>query len=169
MPGVRAPGGIAWVGARVLDAMQEEASATAPAETGGVLLGYWVRPWTEVVITEMVGGGPRAIRRPKYFLPDHEYQETEIAKRYETSGRQLYYLGDWHSHPGGSGLLSPTDEQTLRRIIREPAARCRVALMAVLAGGDPWELTVWSGELARVILIGTRLALSRFEVRAYDK
>lgn len=148
--------------------MRQEASATVSAEVGGVLLGYWVRPWSEVVITDVVGSGPRAIRGPKHFVPDHEYQEAEIAKRYDASGRQLSYLGDWHSHPGGGGSLSPTDEQTLRMIIREPAARCPVALMAVLAGGDPWALTVWRGELARVLLMGTRLALSRFKVRVHD-
>jgi integrative and conjugative element protein (TIGR02256 family) len=133
------------------------------------LLGYWSRPWTEVAITEVVGSGPRAVRGPKHFLPDHEYQETEIAKRYISSGRQLSYLGDWHSHPGGGGSLSPADEQTLRRIIWEPAARCPVALMAVLAGGDPWELAVWSGELRPVLLIGTRLVLCRLETRSYDR
>lgn len=148
--------------------MLQEASATAPAETGGVLLGYWSRPGTEVVIAEVVTGGPRAIHGPKRFLPDHEYQEAEIARRYESSGRQVSYVGDWHSHPGGSESLSPADEQTLRNIIREPAARCPIALMAVLAGGDPWELTVWSGELTRLLLIGTRLALWRLETRVYD-
>lgn len=141
----------------------------APAETGGVLLGYWIRPWAEVVITEVVGSGPQAIRGPRHFVPDHEYQESEIAKRYESSGRQLSYLGDWHSHPAGGRTLSPADEQTLRTIMRAPAARCPVALMALLVGGAPWEFTVWRGELNRVLLIGVRLTLSCFEVRTYDK
>ena len=169
MPRVCAPGGVVWVSAETLDAMQRQASAAAPAEIGGVLLGYWVRRWTEVVITDIVGSGPRAVSGPKHFVPDHEYQEAEIATRYEASGRQVSYLGDWHSHPAGVGVLSPADEQTLRTIIRAPAARCPVALMAVLAGGEPLELTVWRGELARVLLFGTRLTLARLEVQAYEK
>jgi integrative and conjugative element protein (TIGR02256 family) len=153
----------------VLEAMQREASAMAPSESGGVLLGYWVHPRTEVVITDAVGPGPSAVHGAKDFLPDHEYQEREIAKRYEVSGRQISYLGDWHSHPGGTGSLSPSDEKTLRRIAEAPAARSPMPLMAVLAGGEPWQIAVWCGELRRILVFGIRLATYRLDARPYDR
>jgi integrative and conjugative element protein (TIGR02256 family) len=124
-----------------------------------------VREGSEVVITEAVGPGLRAVHDLKGFLPDHEYQDAEIAKRYEASGRRISYLGDWHSHPGGTASLSRKDEKTLARIAREQAARAATPLMALLAGADPWTLAVWCGRLVRVPLLGGRLATYRLDVR----
>ena len=49
---------------------------------------------------------------PHHLIPDHEYQEQEIARVYATSGRCTTYVGDWHSHPGGALYLSRTDVRT---------------------------------------------------------
>lgn len=116
-----------------------------PWETGGVLMGYWAEPLVEVVITNAIGPGPKAIHKEKGFAPDAEYQEKEIANIYEASGRLSTYLGDWHTHPRGSTRLSIRDKRTLRRIAVANNARCPVPIMAVLGGGgkDKWLLEIW--------------------------
>ena len=135
--------GTAWIQATVLAALHEEADRAFPLETGGVLLGYWVTPGEEVVVADAIGPGPRAHHAAKRFRPDRDYQEAEIARRYEASGRYHTYLGDWHSHPRASPHLSRLDRRALRAIAREEDARAPVPLMAVLGFGTPWVLAVW--------------------------
>jgi integrative and conjugative element protein (TIGR02256 family) len=106
-------------------------------------MGYWSASYDQAVITDVVAGGEAAIRSPTAFIPDHSFQESEVARIYAESGRTSVYLGDWHSHPGGTSALSPTDRDTLRSIVRAREARLRVALMVIASGGPTWTLTAW--------------------------
>jgi integrative and conjugative element protein (TIGR02256 family) len=114
-----------------------------PVETGGVLMGYWVKEFEEIVITHAIGPGPTAIHLPTGFIPDSEYQEDEIACHYAESERLSTYLGDWHTHPLETAHLSRKDRRTLRRIAKYTDARASVPLMVVLGGGDPWCMKIW--------------------------
>src|SRR5690606_33938556 len=87
-----------------------------------------------MVVRASVGPGPRAVHRRRGFVPDHVYHELETARIYADSGRVWSYLGDWHSHPSGTLVLSRTDRRTLARIARAPDARVPKPLMIVLAG-----------------------------------
>jgi integrative and conjugative element protein (TIGR02256 family) len=122
--------------------MEVEADRISPQETGGVWMGYWGDNG-DVVVTEIIGPGPTARHDADRFMPDHDFQEAEIARVYEDSGGMVTYLGDWHSHPDAAAYLSRKDRSTLRRIADDPASQISRPLMAVLSGGDPWELVVW--------------------------
>jgi integrative and conjugative element protein (TIGR02256 family) len=132
-----------------------EANRAFPNETGGVLMGYWWHASLEdplggcVVVAAVIGPGPLAIHKPRSFSPDHEYQEREVGRVYQASGRMSTYLGDWHTHPNGTGLLSRRDERTAIRIASAPRARAPRPVMLVLAGGDPWVPHAW---VANVVL-----------------
>lgn len=105
-------------------------------------MGYWTKD--DVVITDVVGPGPNAFHDKHRFYPDSQYQERRVAEIYEQSGRLSTYLGDWHTHPGGSARLSRRDRRTLRAIGRSPDARCDRPVMLVLAGQeDNWVVAVW--------------------------
>lgn len=136
--------------------MAAEANRVFPFETGGVLMGYWVDPGGEVVITHATGPGPRAVHGLYSFNPDADYQEEEIARHYEASGRLHSYLGDWHTHPRESAYLSRRDRRTLRKIATCPEARAPIPIMAVLGAGKPeWLLGIWKyspTRLGRIIL-----------------
>jgi len=112
-------------------------------ETGGVLLGYWIRPFQEAVMTNAVGPGPRGIHRKNRFVPDCEYQESEVARLYEESGRLHTYLGDWHTHPKRGTLLSRRDHRTLIQIASFRNARTPAPLMGILICEPDWALTIW--------------------------
>lgn len=117
-------------------------------ETGGLLLGY--RNDGAVVISEVLGPGPCAEHGRFTFRPDADWQRQQVARIYTASGRITTYLGDWHTHPGGTTTLSRRDTRTIRGIARATAARQPQPLMAVLAfDAEPagGELTVW--ELAK--------------------
>jgi integrative and conjugative element protein (TIGR02256 family) len=132
---------VLWWAQTALDQALAEADKAHPLETGGVLLGWRHSP-TETVVTGLVGPGPDAEHHPTWFRPDTNWQQAQIDKAYADSGRTVAYLGDWHTHPDGTAALSPKDRRTLRRIARHTDARIPQPIMAVLAGGPEWRLTV---------------------------
>jgi len=123
-----------------------ECDRAALEETGGVLMGYRAHNSAERVATHVIGPGPNAIHEEFRFVPDHDYQLAEITRLYETSGRRLEYLGDWHSHPNAEGYLSDKDLETLNRIARSRTARVENPVMLVMAGRRGWEPFAWSHE-----------------------
>ena len=129
--------------------MTHEADRRAPLETGGVLLGYWSAVQDAAVVEFIIGPGPQAVHRKGSFIPDHRYQHRELSRLYQAAGRNLDYLGDWHTHPGGPASLSRTDLATLRRIAQHAAARAPRPIMLLLAGGEPWRVAAWMAEITR--------------------
>jgi integrative and conjugative element protein (TIGR02256 family) len=146
--------------------MRDEAARRDPHETGGVLLGYWAD--AEVVVADIVGPGPDALHGPMRFVPDTEYQEVEIARRYEASGRVVTYLGDWHTHPRGPGGISRLDLRTLHTIAREPAARAPVPVMLVVFDGEPWRVAAWIWAPRRIGLLATIRRASAIPIELYE-
>lgn len=123
------------------DEMLREAGSRFPMETGGVLLG--VATSSDVWIDMIIGPGPASQHSATRFVPDADFQQREVARIYEASGRRVEYLGDWHTHPGGSAALSWTDHRTLRRIALDPDARQARPLMLILGHGGPWKPAAW--------------------------
>jgi integrative and conjugative element protein (TIGR02256 family) len=126
----------------VLEEMEAEARRRFPKESGGVLLGYRYPSGREPTrVVRQIGPGPKAMHRRHRFEPDGKWQDEEIARAYEASGRTLTYLGDWHSHPGGGGRPSGLDRSTARTIAEFKAARASQPLFMILHGGrSEWSL-----------------------------
>lgn len=133
----------AWISAKALDLMEREAERAYPAETGGILIGYWSVDGREAVVVDAIGPGQGALEGIDGFVPDHDYHEWAVADRYRKSSGIHTYLGDWHSHPDSDAYLSRTDLKTLRRIGCQAEARAPRPLMAILAEDSPWRLAVW--------------------------
>jgi integrative and conjugative element protein (TIGR02256 family) len=128
---------------RVLISMRREAERHFPNESGGVLLGYIdVGDKKHIQVLKQVGSGPKALHERRRFEPDGEWQARRIAAAYENSGYSVRYLGDWHSHPSGSGKPSKLDRSTASKIAAEPRADTPHPLIVILHG-DPagWELS----------------------------
>jgi integrative and conjugative element protein (TIGR02256 family) len=139
----------AWLKQSVYACIAKEAATRAPLETGGVLLGYCSQDGDDAVITHSIGPGPHAVHERFGFTPDQEFHIAEIARMYTTSGRRLAYLGDWHTHPGGSARLSPRDLKTLKSIAMHKHARAPRPIMLVLAPGPHWEPSAWRATITR--------------------
>ena len=156
---------VVWLSDEAAKKLMAEASTKSPLETGGVLLGYQVADGRETVITAVAGPGPKAQHSSTAYLPDHEYQEREIGRVYAASGRCTTYVGDWHSHPGGSLYLSRTDVGTLRAIARHEPARVPHPVMIVAASGThKWQIGAWQWRPKWLNLTAgaARAALERF-------
>ena len=133
-----------WLPTDAWDFMKANADEKAPKETGGILFGYWIDRFGEVVVSEIIGPGPDAEHERSHFRPDADYQESELARLYEEYGRLHTYLGDWHTHPIGGAYLSRKDRRTLRNIARYEPARAPFPIMAVMARERiDWTVLAW--------------------------
>ena len=162
-----------WIPDDVTTVMRTEASRMAPFETGGELLGYRAVDRSggyaqeHIVVLGASGPGLDARHTKTTFVPECAHDETMIARAYEQSGGRVTYLGDWHSHPSGSGTLSRQDVETLQRIAAYKPARAPMPLMVVLATADLWSLHAWHGE-QRARWLRPRFTITPIEARAFD-
>jgi integrative and conjugative element protein (TIGR02256 family) len=130
------------------------------------LLGYLAED--AAVVADMFGPGPNALHGPNGFVPDAEYQEVEIARRYEASGRVVTYMGDWHSHARGLGRVSRLDLRTLHTIACEPAARVPAPIMLIVFEGDPWRLAAWIWAPIRIPYLATIPRATEIRVELFE-
>jgi integrative and conjugative element protein (TIGR02256 family) len=116
-----------------LVAIARESQRAYPLETGGILMGVRSADGRRVRVCAVIGPGPRATHEVDAFAPDQRWQEREVARVYETSGRITIYLGDWHTHPDGLPRPSRRDESTAFTIASAPAARAPRPIMAIVS------------------------------------
>ena len=74
------------------------------------------------------------------------------------------YLGDWHTHPGGSPTLSFRDRKTLKQIARWKPARSITPVMVIL-NGQKWQVTPW--RLSERAGFWMNVSISKMEVALY--
>lgn len=124
-----------WISQCFINEIINEIEVYSPLETGGAFFGY-IAENGDVVVTDLISAGPGAKRRKYSFEPDQEYQLTEIERLFILSNGKTTYLGDWHSHPTNSPVLSRKDEKTLLNIALSAEARCPHPIMVVV-GSHP--------------------------------
>lgn len=127
-----------WLTKAVAEAIAREGDNFYPLETGGLLLGW--RDGEDRIVAGVTGPGPGAMHGRTAMIPDHRWQVARIHEAFRKSEGDLDYLGDWHTHPGGTASMSSTDVGTLRRIARKVSS----PLMLIAAGGGGnWRNGCW--------------------------
>lgn len=140
----------AWLFRDALDKIYCEAESKKPLETGGLLIGYFSADDDHVVITEIVGPGPKAKHRKRTYKPDYTFHREELCRIFHESGGTHTYLGDWHSHPNAPAYLSFLDKRALRNIARFPDNYVDRPIMLILGGNESKESTEWKPVVWRI-------------------
>jgi len=112
-----------------------------PNETGGMLLGYTSQEG-DLVLSNIIGPGPKAVHLNNYFLPDGDYQQKKLTNLFNKSGGAVSYLGDWHSHPFNNSYVSQLDFKTLKEIAFCPTSGTQNPIILIL-GTDPLDIKCW--------------------------
>ena len=76
--------------------IQNEVNRHPGEETGGILIGF--RTAEALIVTEATGPGPSAIHHPNSIRFDEKFCDRK-ASQLQSRGKNLRYIGDWHSHP----------------------------------------------------------------------
>ena len=124
-----------------LDEMIEFFRRDWPDETGGILTGVYPDESSGRVIR---GGDPPpdSIQSPTMFVRGTEAVEEALQESKERFG--LYYLGEWHTHPGGQPTLSPQDEREMQSIADDESYECPHPFLLTIGGTPDSEIMIQS-------------------------
>ena len=108
----------------VLDrSLVEHASALRserlPAETGGVLVGYFDVAHRNVYIVDALPAPHDSEEREDSFIRGCAGLRNEIRRIEARTGGQVGYVGEWHSHPDGAEIAMSGDDCKLLQEIAE--------------------------------------------------
>jgi hypothetical protein len=122
-----------------VEQLEAWAEASAPHETGGILLGMLAdgRRWVTAV-REIPSSLPE---RDRYQVPADVTNGLVLeARRHDA---RIGYLGDWHSHPADSGA-SGIDLATYLRLLRHALVRSETTPLLVVVRREEagWHLDV---------------------------
>ena len=94
-----------------------------PAETGGVLIGYFDVPHRRVYVVDALPAPDDSHERRDAFVRGFVGLPDAIRDIEARTSSQVSYVGEWHSHPDGTGVgRSDDDCELLRQIAEEVRA-----------------------------------------------
>lgn len=123
-------------------AMLELAQGHRPNETGGGLLGGWLR-LNEAYIYSATAAGQRARGTPATFEPDSKHLQSQAVAAHVSTSGLVTLLGEWHSHPTARRCcLSAVDITTTRLLATEVGISGSI-LVIVLPDTNRTTLYAW--------------------------
>lgn len=111
-------------------------------ETGGILVGLYARSARQAVVIAASPPPPDSRGGPTWFRRGTIGLAGWLADLWRSEN--LYYLGEWHSHPGGSCAPSACDSSEMARIAVSRKYHCPEPILVVIGGAEPshWCLSV---------------------------
>ncbi|ELY2492081.1 Mov34/MPN/PAD-1 family protein [Cronobacter sakazakii] len=102
-------------------------------ETGGILIGSYSEDSSTARIVEATTRPVDSLAGRTTFQRGVRGLRPLLHARWKTG---LYYVGEWHFHPGGSPEPSGDDFRSMTSIAANPDYQCLEPVMIIL-GGDP--------------------------------
>lgn len=114
-----------------------------PKEFGGVLMGSYSKDQKEAVIVDTIM--PLKFKSTlKSFTPDTGEINQRLCDYAAEYGQKFEYLGEWHTHPNGSGQYSSVDFGSMKKIASSEAVAVRNPLLLIISGhGNKRSLTFY--------------------------
>jgi integrative and conjugative element protein (TIGR02256 family) len=117
---------------QLLREISEQRQARLPNETGGVLVGVFDTQHRRVYIVDLIPSPADSQESPTGYIRGVEGVAAELTRIGECTGRQVVYVGEWHSHPDRYPVKpSETDKHLFASLQRERQAEGLPAVMAI--------------------------------------
>lgn len=113
-----------------IQTIEQQALASPGQETGGILIGRYEADGDVAVITAATTRPSDSGSGRAWFQRGIRGLKELLRARW---GQGEYYLGEWHSHPGGAPNPSSNDVREMRAIARDAGYRCQEPIL-VIAG-----------------------------------
>ncbi len=97
----------------ILDNITDQATKAGELETGGVLMGVCNYKTKMIYVTDIINAPIDSKANASIFLRGFKNLSLEIDDINKSSGAQIGYVGEWHSHPHGPNVLSTTDMESV--------------------------------------------------------
>lgn len=123
----------------LLTKVTKVAGEAGRAETGGILIGEYLGDGSAVRIHEVTAMPVDSSFRRSWFKRGRKGLEAILQDRWE---RGLHYVGEWHSHPGGSPDPSGSDIAAMQKIAGDPLYRCQSPVLLIVGGSPPGSFSI---------------------------
>jgi len=127
-------------------------------ETGGILLGSSAGPSDPLIVRYAGEAGPKAARKPNFFLRDLSFADHFAREQNAVDGSQ--WIGEWHTHPDGPLTPSEADLGTYFSHLSDPALRFGVFIAIIVV---PLEES-WNSQLHSSWLCSADRAILKFQI-----
>jgi integrative and conjugative element protein (TIGR02256 family) len=120
--GWRMSGEESWqirIRAHVAKEMRERLIHAAPKETGGLMIGVIHSKRRIIYVTRIMDPPPDSEGTYSGFRRGTRRLPQTVNRIKKASGDLLGFVGDWHTHPRGSGRISSTDVNAMMRTKRD--------------------------------------------------
>ncbi|MER9491565.1 Mov34/MPN/PAD-1 family protein [Mesorhizobium sp. M0320] len=123
----------------LLNSVSDASGHAGQVETGGILIGRYLTDGHTVVLEEATEMPKDSQFGPTWFRRGQRGLEALLKDRW---ARGLHYVGEWHSHPGGSPEPSSDDLAAMHRIASDPLYRCPSPIMLIIGGEPPQRVSI---------------------------
>ncbi|WP_174984164.1 Mov34/MPN/PAD-1 family protein [Pandoraea commovens] len=117
-------------------------------EAGGILLGR--RRGRHFEITAATTPFPTDSRTRTSFLREPNGHQEEATEHWYSSGHEVGYLGEWHTHPERAPTPSHTDVSQWHQSSQGMPGG--LSFLAVIVGIDSYHVAVWRSGIHRITL-----------------
>ncbi len=116
-----------------------------PNEIGSSLVGRYSSDKFTATVTNLAPPPPDSKGSRKSFHRGVQGTLEFFSSLFQKTKGKRHYVGEWHSHPGGSPLASRTDDITHSAIAADNDTDCRECVLLILGGNfqDHSELQVY--------------------------
>ncbi|MDU4003201.1 Mov34/MPN/PAD-1 family protein [Pluralibacter gergoviae] len=114
--------------------MVKESQRSGSKETGGILIGNYREDGHLAFVVEATPCPSDSLYTPCSFQRGNAGLVNLLSKRWKEG---LFYIGEWHYHPGGSTEPSGPDIRVMRDIAMNPAYSCREPILIIVGGYPP--------------------------------
>lgn len=107
------------MGPGILETMKREMGLAMPSETGGVFVGCANYKTKTIHVTSLIKAPADSKANEVCFFRGVQGLPGKIKEINQSTGNQLGYIGEWHTHPFGPNQMSATDATTIRKFKNE--------------------------------------------------
>lgn len=144
------------IGRRCLENLARMGREHYPRETGASVYGSYSRDGFQAMVLGHAPVARDSLSQRFAFRRGVIGARRFFADLFARTRGEQHYIGEWHTHPGGSAEPSGTDNRTLRAIATDRKTGCPECILLILAGdllaGPSLGVYVYSRERGRIRL-----------------
>lgn len=132
----------------LLKSLSEFRQSKLPNETGGILIGGVDKFYKKIYVVDTIFAPADSIEKPTLFIRGIKGVKTRLLEIESITNNNLYYLGEWHSHPDGCSLNMSTDDKIqFIELLEEGLHRGEPSLMLILGANNNFSLYLGNNEI----------------------
>lgn len=116
----------------LINTIHSQRQSNIPNETGGVLIGAFDYARKFLYLVAQIESPDDSISSPTSYVRGCCGLEQRLKKIEDVVKDNLYYVGEWHSHPNLSTQMSRDDKNLLSVIVEYNRERCKPSCMLII-------------------------------------